>query len=102
MLHGCLVDPYKFGSAALLAGQPYFMQMEQFSGDKIVVPCGWAHMVINKQACIKVAWDIYDPRNLPLYVRLWRELSPYCHMFDDYMAVQHVLVRLAKELTTRR
>jgi hypothetical protein len=46
--------------------------VEQRHGDKVVVPCGWAHCVENIQACLKVAHDTYRAEEFPLYRRVWK------------------------------
>jgi hypothetical protein len=62
--------------------------------DLVRVPPGWAHQVETHQPCIKVAVDLWEPRNLTAYLQAQRltdegGLAPYAA--DDYQNLQGVL-----------
>ena len=55
-------------------GRYYVVILEQRPGDMVHVPAGWIHCVINMASNFKLAWDYMNPRELPLYTRVWREI----------------------------
>jgi hypothetical protein len=75
------------------------VRIEQFHGEGVHVPSGWAHMVWNVQPCVKYAWDLYVPEHFPAYMKAWDVASA---LFlakgkkgpsNDYMRVPLVVVR---------
>lgn len=50
---------------------------EQRAGDRILVPAGWPHMVVNHHPCAKVAWDDFQASLLPSYMATANTMLPY-------------------------
>ena len=51
------------------------VRLEQRSGDKISIPVGWMHQVVNCEPCIKVAYDLCLPERIPFYLKALRFIS---------------------------
>ena len=95
---------YKLGgvggvSGAGGEGMGGFMMTEQYSGDMVLVPDGWLHMVTNEQDCVKVAYDTIRPEYVPVTLKAWKEVilkgrgqGVRVPMVADYMGIQAVLV----------
>ncbi len=44
------------------------------------------------QACMKIAWDVFRPKELVKYVKTWRDIiAPYFSPTKDYQGLQPVL-----------
>jgi hypothetical protein len=81
------------------------MRIEQYHGEGVHVPPGWAHMVWNVQPCVKYAWDLYVPQHIPAYVKAWDVASALYLAEDeherdrapDYMRVPLVILQYLVE-----
>lgn len=51
-----------------IEGNPYAVHLEQASGEVVLVPPGWLHVVMNPGLCVKFATEAHRPEDLPLYV----------------------------------
>ena len=67
--------------------------VEQRPGDKVVVPPGWPHAVINLASCVKVAWDSMRQDELCQYVHSWKSIvSPFFKAAPNHVCLDAVLV----------
>lgn len=69
-------------------------RVEQYSGDTVLVPAGWMHMVTNQQPCLKLAFDVYVASSFPAYIDSWMRVASKvtaAKNADDYMAVNDVV-----------
>ncbi len=66
------------GPCVTLAGEKsdWLLVLRQEAGHRVTVPVGWAHMVINQQPCLKVAWDDYRFVRSPLYLAVANRVLP--------------------------
>ena len=44
-------------------------------GEMITIPTGHAHQVVNKQPCMKIAWEYLVLENLVEYVACWQQMG---------------------------
>lgn len=65
-------------------GADKVLVVEQWARDKVFVPVGWTHQVINLQTCVKLAFDFIDPRHFILYFERWRQHKAFMKMPPDY------------------
>lgn len=60
------------------------------------IPPGWAHEVVNKRACGKIAWDYLDESQLALYAWVHQVIftnhSKTFEPGEDYMKVMTILI----------
>ena len=71
-------------------------------GHMVVVMPGVVHTVVNLQDCVKVAWDLIEPRNLHKYIAANRRSTPYfgSNNTQDFMSCGTVAVKLIEKLFT--
>ena len=68
--------------------------VKQHGGDKVVVPPGLAHAVVNLSACMKIAWDVLDHKELSQCIHAWRHfICPWFKGEPNHVNVDHVLVQ---------
>ncbi len=80
---------------------PYVAIVKQGHGEMVHVPAGWVHQVINMRPCIKMAWDVYQPKHLLNYVLSQQYVASQITSTSntaDYMSVMCVIKNLAVEL----
>ena len=66
------------------SGRPYMPIIYQWSGDVITIPPGWLHCVFNLQPCLKIAFDYFEPHQLPSLIDSWTQIaSPYLSLDVD-------------------
>ncbi len=68
----------------------------QAHGEMITVPTGHAHQVVNKQPCIKLAWDYCMLEKMVEYVACWQHIgAPIMgnNGIEDYTAFMAVISR---------
>jgi len=54
-----------------IMGHDKLIEVRQFAGDLVWVPPGWVHCVRTDEACLKLAWDFWDPAHALDYVTSW-------------------------------
>ena len=80
---------------------PYVAIVKQGHGEMVHVPAGWVHQVINMRPCIKMAWDVYQPKHLLNYVLSQQyvasQITSTSNSADD-MSVMRIIENLVVEL----
>jgi JmjC domain, hydroxylase len=72
--------------------------VEQRAGQRVSVPPGWMHTVINLLPCVKLAWDHQVPENLAGYIESWKAHRQY-KVAGDYVGLQGMLLQAALKLS---
>ncbi len=71
--------------------RPLLLLIEQRAGDRVYVPPGWAHSVVNMRPCVKIAWDSVLAERLPRYLCA-AQLRRHVESAKDFMDAETVLV----------
>ena len=78
-------------------------KVQQRAGEVVFVPPGWVHWVKNEQACVKFAYDGYDPKLMFAYMQSWEQVaSKFTNKSNapDYMGLHDALVHIAAEYSS--
>jgi hypothetical protein len=79
-----------------LHGSNSVVVLEQRHGQVVYMPPGWVHQVTNKEPCVKLAWDYYEPSNFGKYA-LVHDMAAKLFgdaMADDYVSVHQVVEKI--------
>ena len=63
--------------------------IHQHHGEVVRVPAGWLHEVINRQACVKVAWEFMEDGRAQLYPTVSKLIAEHIgeRAAKDYMPI---------------
>ena len=73
--------------------------VEQYHGDMIYIPPGWAHQVYNHRPCTKLAWDYIVLDNMQKYALSARHVACHLPQSADYMNMSRVLKNFIRSPT---